>query len=147
FFFVFFFSSRRRHTRFSRDWSSDVCSSDLAFILNSCGAVPGPQDCFLVLRGIKTLHLRMERHCANGREVARFLRDHPKVGKVYWPGFDEHPNHDVACRQMRDFGGMISFSIKYDDKDKAIKLIENVKLFLLAESLGGVESLINHPAS
>lgn len=127
--------------------NDEALHSDLAFILNSCGAVPGPQDCFLVLRGIKTLHLRMERHCANGREVARFLRDHPKVGKVYWPGFDDHPNHDVACRQMRDFGGMISFSIKDDDKDKAIKLMENVKLFSLAESLGGVESLINHPAS
>lgn len=121
--------------------------NDLAFILNSCGAVPGPQDCFLVLRGIKTLHLRMERHCSNGRDVARYLRDHPKVGKVYWPGFEDHPNHDVAARQMRDFGGMISFSIKDDNQEKAVKLMESVQLFSLAESLGGVESLINHPAS
>src|SRR5690606_14545239 len=121
--------------------------NDLAFILNSCGAVPGPQDCFLVLRGITTLHLRMERHCSNGRDVARYLRDHPKVGKVYWPGFEDHPNHDVAARQMRDFGGMISFSIKDDNQGKAVKLMESVQLFSLAESLGGVESLINHPAS
>ncbi|HEY8510719.1 MAG TPA: cystathionine gamma-synthase [Cyclobacteriaceae bacterium] len=120
---------------------------ELAFILNSCGAVPGPQDCFLVLRGIKTLHLRMERHCANGREVANYLRQHPKVGKVYWPGFEDHPNHDVARRQMRDFGGMISFTVKGDQIEKAIKLMESVQVFSLAESLGGVESLINHPAS
>ncbi|MFO7256528.1 MAG: cystathionine gamma-synthase [Bacteroidota bacterium] len=120
---------------------------ELAFILNSCGAVPGPQDCFLVLRGIKTLHLRMERHCANGREIAQYLKQHPKVGKVYWPGFEDHPNHDVARRQMRDFGGMISFTVKDDNQEKAIKLMESVKVFSLAESLGGVESLINHPAS
>ena len=127
--------------------NDEALNRDLAFILNSCGAVPGPQDCFLVLRGIKTLHLRMERHCANGREVAQFLRQHPKVGKVYWPGFEDHPNHEVARRQMRDFGGMISFTIKGDDQEKAIKLMESVQLFSLAESLGGVESLINHPAS
>jgi cystathionine beta-lyase/cystathionine gamma-synthase len=127
--------------------NDEVLYNDLAFILNSCGAVPGPQDCFLVLRGIKTLHLRMERHCANGREVAQFLRQHPKVGKVYWPGFEDHPNHEVARRQMRDFGGMISFTIKDDNQEKAIKLMESVQLFSLAESLGGVESLINHPAS
>ena len=120
---------------------------DLAFIQNSCGAVPGPQDSFLVLRGIKTLHLRMERHCFNGRKVAEFLRGHPKIGKVYWPGFPDHPNHEIASKQMRDFGGMLSFTLKDDRVEKATALMENVALFSLAESLGGVESLINHPAS
>ncbi len=121
--------------------------SDLAFIANSCGAVPGPQDSFLVLRGIKTLHLRMERHCFNGKKVAEFLKNHAKVGKVYWPGFSDHPNHEIAKKQMRDFGGMISFTLKNDTVENAIKLMESVELFSLAESLGGVESLINHPAS
>jgi cystathionine beta-lyase len=120
---------------------------DLAFIANSCGAVPGPQDSFLVLRGIKTLHLRMERHCQNGKKIAEFLKNHPKVGKVYWPGFADHPNHAIAKKQMRDFGGMLSFSLKSDSLDTAKKLMESVELFSLAESLGGVESLINHPAS
>ncbi len=120
---------------------------ELYFILNSCGAVPGPQDCFLVLRGIKTLHLRMERHCFNGRKIAEYLRAHPKVGKVYWPGFTDHPNHSIAKNQMRDFGGMLSFTLKNDSVEAAIKLMESVELFSLAESLGGVESLINHPAS
>lgn len=120
---------------------------DLAFIANSCGAVPGPQDSFLVLRGIKTLHLRMERHCENGKKIAEYLRNHPKVGKVYWPGFTDHPNHDIAKKQMRDFGGMLSFTLKNDNVDTAKKLMESVELFSLAESLGGVESLINHPAS
>lgn len=120
---------------------------DLAFIANSCGAVPGPQDSFLVLRGIKTLHLRMERHCLNGRKIANYLREHPKVGKVYWPGFSDHPNHDIAKKQMRDFGGMLSFTLKSDNLENATKLMERVELFSLAESLGGVESLINHPAS
>jgi len=120
---------------------------DLAFIMNSCGAVPGPQDSFLVLRGIKTLHLRMERHCHNGRKVAEFLKNHGKVGKVYWPGFPDHPNHEIAKKQMRDFGGMLSFTLKDDSVQKATKLMESVELFSLAESLGGVESLINHPAS
>lgn len=120
---------------------------DLHFIMNSCGAVPGPQDSFLVLRGIKTLHLRMERHCFNGRKIAEYLKSHPKVDKVFWPGFADHPNHEIAKRQMRDFGGMLSFTLKDDNTDTAIKLMENVKLFSLAESLGGVESLINHPAS
>lgn len=120
---------------------------DLAFIHNSCGAVPGPQDSFLVLRGIKTLHLRMERHCLNGRKIAEYLKAHPKIGKVYWPGFADHPNHAIAKKQMRDFGGMLSFTLKDDSLDKAIKLMESVELFSLAESLGGVESLINHPAS
>jgi cystathionine beta-lyase len=120
---------------------------DLAFIANSCGAVPGPQDCFLVLRGIKTLHLRMERHCFNGKKIAEFLRSDPKIGKVYWPGFEDHPNHIVAKKQMKDFGGMLSFTLKDDRLEKAITFMENVELFSLAESLGGVESLINHPAS
>ena len=120
---------------------------ELAFIANSCGAVPGPQDSFLVLRGIKTLHLRMERHCFNGRKIAEHLASHPKVGKVYWPGFTDHPNHAVAKKQMKDFGGMLSFTLKNDSLENATKLMENVHLFSLAESLGGVESLINHPAS
>jgi cystathionine gamma-lyase/cystathionine beta-lyase len=120
---------------------------ELHFIMNSCGAVPGPQDSFLVLRGIKTLHLRMERHCYNGKRVAEYLKNHPKVGHVYWPGFVDHPNHAVAKKQMRDFGGMLSFTLKDDNVQKAIRLMESVQLFSLAESLGGVESLINHPAS
>lgn len=120
---------------------------DLSFIANSCGAVPGPQDAFLVLRGIKTLHLRMERHCSNGRSIAEYLKKHPKVGKVYWPGFPDHPNHDIAKRQMKDFGGMLSFTLKDDSTELATRLMESVQLFSLAESLGGVESLINHPAS
>ncbi|MEQ8423172.1 MAG: PLP-dependent aspartate aminotransferase family protein, partial [Cyclobacteriaceae bacterium] len=119
----------------------------LFFILNSCGAVPSPHDSFLVLRGIKTLQLRMQRHCINGKHIAEFLADHPKVGKVYWPGFPEHPNHDIAKRQMLDFGGLLSFTLKNDDVAKANKLMESTHLFTLAESLGGVESLINHPAS
>jgi cystathionine beta-lyase/cystathionine gamma-synthase len=109
--------------------------------------VPGPQDSFLVLRGIKTLHLRMERHCANGKVIANFLKQHPKIGHVYWPGFADHPNHAIAKKQMRDFGGMLSFTLKDDSLEKAKALMENVNLFSLAESLGGVESLINHPAS
>ena len=120
---------------------------DLAFINNACGAVPGPQDSFLVLRGIKTLHLRMERHCLNGRKIAEFLNTHPKVGKVYWPGFADHPNHAIAKKQMRDFGGMLSFTLKDDSIEKAFTLMKSVELFSLAESLGGVESLVNHPAS
>lgn len=120
---------------------------DLAFIQNSCGAVPGPQDSFLVLRGIKTLHLRMERHCLNGRKVAEFLNQHPKVGRVYWPGLTDHPNHEIAKKQMRDFGGMLSFTLKDDSVEKANRLMVGVRIFSLAESLGGVESLVNHPAS
>lgn len=127
--------------------NDEKLQQDLAFIANSCGAVPGPQDSFLVLRGIKTLHLRMERHCLNGRKIATYLREHPKVGKVYWPGFPDHPNHDIAKKQMRDFGGMLSFTLKNDSLENATKLMESVELFSLAESLGGVESLINHPAS
>ncbi len=120
---------------------------DLAFIANSCGAVPGPQDCFLVLRGIKTLHLRMERHCFNGKKIAEYLKSHPKVGHVHWPGFPSHPNHEIAKKQMRDFGGMLSFTLKNDSTENATRFMESVELFSLAESLGGVESLINHPAS
>lgn len=120
---------------------------DLAFIANSCGAVPGPQDSFLVLRGIKTLHLRMERHCFNGKKIATYLQVHPKVGKVFWPGFSDHPGHAIAEKQMSDFGGMLSFTLKDDSLENATKFMESVQLFSLAESLGGVESLINHPAS
>ncbi|MEI2757937.1 MAG: cystathionine gamma-synthase [Bacteroidia bacterium] len=127
--------------------SDDSLYEKLAFIHNSCGATPGPMDSFLVLRGIKTLHLRMERHCFNGRQVATFLRSHPKVEKVYWPGFEDHPNHSIAKTQMRDFGGMISFDLKSHSQEEAFKLASSVKVFSLAESLGGVESLINHPAS
>lgn len=125
----------------------DDLHQQLAFIQNASGATPGPQDCFLVLRGLKTLHLRMERHCQNGRQVAEYLRNHPKVNKVYWPGFAEHPNHEVARKQMRDFGGMVSFELKGDNPDDATRVLENLKLFALAESLGGVESLCGHPAS
>ncbi|MBI3482097.1 MAG: PLP-dependent transferase [Bacteroidetes bacterium] len=127
--------------------NDDKLYQDLAFIANSCGAVPGPQDSFLVLRGIKTLHLRMERHCQNGKKIAEYLKNHPKVGKVYWPGFTDHANHAIAKKQMRDFGGMLSFTLKSDSVEAATKLMESVELFSLAESLGGVESLINHPAS
>jgi cystathionine beta-lyase/cystathionine gamma-synthase len=119
----------------------------LYFIQKSCGAVPGPQDCFLVLRGIKTLHLRMEQHCKNGAKIAHWLRTHPKVGHVYWPGFDDHPQHDIAKKQMRHFGGMISFVLKDEDEKSAKQVLSATKVFSLAESLGGVESLINHPAS
>lgn len=119
----------------------------LYFIQKSCGAVPGPMDCFLVLRGIKTLHVRMQRHCENGEKIARFLRDHSKVGKVYWCGFDDHPNFEIAKKQMRGFGGMMSFSLKNDSVDEAKRVLSSTSLFALAESLGGVESLINHPAT
>ena len=119
----------------------------LAFIQNSCGATPGPQDCFLVLRGLKTLHLRMQRHCENGKAVAEWLATHPKVDKVYWPGFATHANHAVAAKQMRGFGGMISFTLKGDNMADATRLLSSTKLFSLAESLGGVESLSGHPAS
>jgi cystathionine beta-lyase len=116
-------------------------------IQNSSGAVCGPQDAFLVLRGIKTLHLRMQRHCENGAELAKFLKKHPKVNKVYWPGFDDHPNHKVAKDQMKDYGGMLSFSLVGDHLEDAMKVLKSVTIFALAESLGGVESLIGHPAS
>ena len=119
----------------------------LYFIQKSCGAVPGPMDCFLVLRGIKTLHVRMQRHCENGRTIAHFLRHHPAVAKVYWCGFEDHPNFSIAKKQMRDFGGMMSFTLKDDSNENAMRVLSSTKLFALAESLGGVESLINHPAS
>ena len=125
----------------------DDLQQQLAFIQNACGATPGPQDCFLVLRGLKTLHLRMERHCQNGRQVAEFLKGHPKVEQVYWPGFEDHKNHDVAQQQMRDFGGMVSFVLKGDKVEDAVSVLEKFKFFTLAESLGGVESLCGHPAS
>ncbi len=119
----------------------------LYFIQKSCGAVPGPMDCFLVLRGIKTLHVRMKQHCENGYVVAHFLRKHPNVDKVYWCGFADHPNYTIAKLQMRAFGGMMSFTLKDDSIEAAFKVLSATKLFALAESLGGVESLINHPAS
>jgi cystathionine gamma-lyase len=125
----------------------DELAKQLYFIQNSCGAVPGPQDCFLVLRGLKTLHVRMQRHCENGAAVAQFLRQHPKVAKVYWCGFEDHPNHHIAKQQMRGFGGMISFTLKDDSQEAAFKVLSSTHLFALAESLGGVESLIGHPAS
>lgn len=120
---------------------------ELRFIQNACGAVPGPQDCFLVLRGIKTLHLRMERHCQNAHSIAHFLASHPKVDKVYWPGLENHPNHAIAKKQMRNYGGMISFCLKSDNMDEAKRVLSSFKLFTLAESLGGVESLCGHPAT
>ena len=127
--------------------SHDALYEQLAFIANSCGATPGPQDSFLVLRGLKTLHIRMERHCQNGKAIAHFLKNHPKIEHVYWPGFEDHPNHLVAKKQMKDFGGMISFSLKNDSFESASALASSMKVFSLAESLGGVESLIGHPAS
>ncbi|MFA5298588.1 MAG: cystathionine gamma-synthase [Lutibacter sp.] len=119
----------------------------LYFIQNACGAICGPMDSFLVLRGIKTLHVRMQRHCENGKAVAEFLAKHPKIEKVYWPGFENHPNHEIAKKQMKDFGGMVSFVTKGNNIKDAFKILENLKLFTLAESLGGVESLSGHPAS
>ena len=119
----------------------------LYFIQKSCGAVPGPMDCFLVLRGIKTLGLRMKAHSENGAKVAHWLRAHPKVAKVYWQGFEDHPGYAVAKKQMKDFGGMISFELKNDSVDEAKRVLSSTHLFSLAESLGGVESLINHPAT
>lgn len=119
----------------------------LYFIQKSCGAVPGPMDCFLILRGIKTLHVRMKQHCENGEKIAHWLRRHPKVGKVYWPGFEDSPGYAIAIKQMRGFGGMISFILKDESVEAANKVLSSTHLFSLAESLGGVESLINHPAS
>ena len=119
----------------------------LYFIQKSCGAVPGPMDCFLVLRGIKTLHIRMKAHCENGAKIAHWLRNYSKIGKVYWPGFEDHPGYRVAKKQMTDFGGMLSFVLKNDSIEEAMRVLSSTKLFALAESLGGVESLINHPAS
>jgi cystathionine beta-lyase/cystathionine gamma-synthase len=127
--------------------NDDSLREQLYFIQKSCGAVPGPFDCFLVLRGIKTLHVRMKQHCENGIVIAHYLKNHPKVDKVFWCGFEEHPNHDIAKKQMRGFGGMLSFTLKDESVEAATKVLSSTKLFSLAESLGGVESLINHPAS
>ena len=122
-------------------------AEQLYFLQNSCGAVPGPQDSFLVLRGIKTLHVRMQRHCENGKIVAEYLASNPKIKNVYWPGLTSHSNHEIAKKQMKDFGGMLSFDLVGNKLEDAIKLVSNTKYFTLAESLGGVESLIGHPAS
>lgn len=127
--------------------NDSTLADKIAFIQNASGAVPGPMDSFLVLRGIKTLHVRMQRHCENGKAVAQFLAAHPNIKKVYWPGFETHPNHEVAKAQMHDFGGMISFVHKDDSLEKAVEIVSSLKVFTLAESLGGVESLAGHPAS
>ena len=127
--------------------SDDAWEEELRTLQNSCGSVPGPMDCFLVLRGLKTLHLRMQRHCENGAEVARHLQNHPAVAKVHWPGFEDHPGHDVAARQMHDFRGMVAFTLANNDLETAKQVVASTKVFTLAESLGGVESLIGHPAT
>ncbi len=127
--------------------NDDAIANEMYRIQNSSGAVTAPMDSFLVLRGIKTLHLRMQRHCENGAQIAAFLQQHPKVAHVYWPGLDSHPNHDVAKKQMRGFGGMISFTLKGNRLEDALSFVKNVEIFALAESLGGVESLIGHPAT
>ena len=127
--------------------NDEKIAEKLYFLQNSCGGVPGPQDSFLVLRCIKTLHVRMQRHCENGKAIAAFLSKNSKVNNVFWPGFEQHPNHLVAKKQMRDFGGMISFDLNGNNLKDAIKVVSNTKYFTLAESLGGVESLIGHPAS
>ncbi len=127
--------------------NDDKLHERLYFILNSCGANPGPMDSFLVLRGIKTLHLRMERHCYNGRKIAEYLKTHPRIEKIYWPGFEDHPNHAIAKKQMKDFGGMISIALKGATLDDTFRIASSFNVFSLAESLGGVESLVNHPAT
>lgn len=127
--------------------NDDEWAAQFKFLQNAAGGVPAPMDCFLVLRGIKTLHLRMKAHCENGQVVANFLANHPKVGQVWWPGLPSHPNHAVAAAQMRGFGGMMSFTLKNDSVENAICVMENLELFSLAESLGGVESLCGHPAT
>jgi cystathionine beta-lyase len=127
--------------------NDEKIAKEMYRIQNSSGAVTGPMDSFLVLRGIKTLHLRMQRHCENGEKIARFLAQHPRVDKVYWPGFESHPNHEIAKRQMRGFGGMISFSFKGNKIEDALEAVKRLTVFALAESLGGVESLIGHPAT
>jgi len=124
-----------------------VLREQLYFIQKSCGAVPGPMDCFLVLRGIKTLHVRMKQHCENGTLIAHYLRNHPKIDQVYWCGFEDHPGYKIAKSQMRDFGGMMSFTLKDNSAEATTKVLSSTRLFSLAESLGGVESLINHPSS
>lgn len=119
----------------------------LYFIQNASGAIPGPQDCFLALRGIKTLHVRMQRHCENGKAVAHFLKTHPKVDQVFWPGFKDHPGYAIATEQMSDYGGMLSFSTKEDSLEGAVQVVKKLSIFTLGESLGGVESLAGHPAT
>ena len=127
--------------------NDEAIAEEMYRIQNSSGAVCGPMDSFLVLRGIKTLHLRVQRHCENGEKIAHFLADHPLVDKVYWPGFESHPNHHIAKDQMSGFGGMISFTLKGDDMELAKAIVSKTKIFTLAESLGGVESLIGHPST
>jgi cystathionine beta-lyase len=127
--------------------NDEEISKEMYRIQNSTGAVTAPMDSFLVLRGIKTLHLRVQRHCENGEKLANFLVTHPKIDKVYWPGFPTHPNHEVARKQMRGFGGMISFTMKGNHLEDALEVVKKVDIFALAESLGGVESLIGHPAT
>ena len=127
--------------------SNDELAKEMKFLQNACGAVPGPQDCFLILRGIKTLHIRVREACNNAMKIAEFLQKHPKVDKVYYPGFKTHPNHNIAKKQMRMFGGMVSFDIKGGKLEDATKVLSGTHLFSLAESLGGVESLIGHPSS
>ena len=127
--------------------NDDKIAEEIYRIQNSSGAVCGPMDSFLVLRGIKTLHLRMQRHCENGKKIAHFLNDHPLIDTVYWPGLKSHTNHEVAKSQMKDFGGMISFNLVGDDLEMAKKVVSKTELFTLAESLGGVESLIGHPST
>ncbi len=127
--------------------NDDELYKQLWFYYNACGGTPGPQDAFLVLRGIKTLHLRMKAHCENGKAVAEYLKNHPKIEKIYWPGFTDHPGHDVAKKQMKDFGGMVSIVLKGADLQETFRIASQFKVFTLAESLGGVESLINHPAT
>ena len=127
--------------------SNDELAKEIYRIQNSSGAVTAPMDSFLVLRGIKTLHLRVQRHCENGEKIAHFLENHPKIENVYWPGFETHPNHEVAKKQMRGFGGMISFTLKGNQLQDALDTVKKMKIFALAESLGGVESLIGHPAT
>ncbi|MBE8720648.1 cystathionine gamma-synthase [Sphingobacterium pedocola] len=127
--------------------NSEDLYKQLFFFYNAIGGTPGPQDSFLALRGIKTLHLRMQAHCENGRKVAEFLKNHPKIAKIYWPGFEDHPGHDIAKKQMKDFGGMISIVLREADLQETFRIASLFKVFTLAESLGGVESLVNHPAT
>ena len=125
----------------------EVLAKEIHFIQFAAGAIAGPMDSFLALRGIKTLHIRMQRHCENGIRVAHFLENHPKVGAVYYPGLENHPSHEIAKKQMKDFGGMVSFKLKDESREATFQFLENTKLFTLAESLGGVESLVNHPVT
>ena len=125
----------------------EALAKEIHFIQFAAGAIASPMDSFLALRGIKTLHIRMQRHCENGKVVANFLEKHSKVGTVYYPGLENHPSHKIAKKQMKDFGGMVSFKLKDESKEATFRFLENTKLFTLAESLGGVESLVNHPVT